>query len=141
MTENELYELVADHGRAFGSAVRRDCYLAKGVDRPENWLEIIDEIDETRAEALSAGLCIPTSSELRCLIRLQIDRALDDDNPELVATIWLCQMTIDDDVIAVEGWGTSLNTELKFRLIGRYPDETSAIRAVRSEYIFNSDEL
>lgn len=141
MTQNELYELVADHGRAYGMALRRDCYLAKGVDWPENWLELTDDIGETRAAELSTGEDLPTAAELRQLIRWQVGRAIDAEDPELVATIWLCQSTTDDEVIAVEGWGTSLHMELKFRLIGHYPDETSALKDVKTQYIFDCDDV
>lgn len=141
MTQNELYELVADFGRAYGSALRRDCYLAKGVDWPENWLNIADEIGEARAMELSEGLSTPTSDELKSLIRWQVDHALDDDNPDIVATLWLCQKSGEDDIVAVEGWGTSLHTELKFELIGRYHDETSAIKDLHTQYIFRDDEF
>lgn len=141
MTENELYELVADFGHVYGTALRRDIYLAKGLDWPQNWLEIADEIGETRAEMLSEGLSPPTPAEMQSVIRWQVDRALDYEDPDLVATVWLCQKSADDDVIAVEGWGTSLNTELKFKLIGHYPDETSAIKDLRSRYIFSVTDL
>lgn len=141
MTENDLYELVADCGHVYGPALRRDIYLAKGVDWPRNWLEIADEIGETRAEALSNGTITPSPVELKQLIRWQVDRALDDENPDLIATIWLCQKAPDEDVIAVEGWGASLNTELKFKLIGHYPDETSAIKDLRALYIFSVTDL
>jgi hypothetical protein len=141
MTENDLYELVADYGQVYGPALRRDIYLARGVDWPRNWLEISNEIGEARAEALSEGLSTPTSSELQSLIRWQVDRALEDEDPALVATLWLCQKVSDDDVIAVEGWGASLYTELKFKLIGHYPDETSAIKDLRLLYIFSVTDL
>ena len=141
MTQNELYELVADFGRAYGSALRRDCYLAKGVDWPEDWLNIGDEISEARAEELSEGVATPTADELRRLIRWQVDHALDEEDPEIVATLWLCQKSDEDEIIVVEGWGTSLRTELKFELIGRYPDETSAIKDLHTHYIFRHDEM
>lgn len=141
MTENDLYELVADCGYVYGPALPRDIYLANGVDWPRNWLEVADEIGDARAEALSDGLSTATSTELHHLIRWQVDHALDAEDPALVATIWLCQKTPDDDVFAVESWGTSLNTELRFNLIGRYPDRTLAIKGLRSLYIFDSSDL
>lgn len=141
MTENELYEMVADFGEVYGTGLRRDSYLARGIDWPENWLETVDEIGLDRAKELRAGVVTPSHSELRSLICWQINQALTEANPEITPTIWLCHTPEDDDVLAIEGWGNSLHTELKFRLIGRYPDETTAIIAIRKNYIISIDDV
>lgn len=141
MTQNELYDLVADHGEAYGPALRRDSYLARGIDWPENWLKIAHHISETRAHLLCHGLATPTPDEMKYLIRWQVEKALDEQNPDIVPTLWLCRHMEDDELIAVEGWGASLHTELKFKLIGRYPDETTAIKDLRKLYLFDSDEI
>lgn len=141
MTQNEIYEMVADFGEVYGTALRRDSYLTRGIDWPENWLALGGTIGDERAEQLSEGQHTPTQDELRCLIRWQIEHALAEENPSITPTIWLCQKDRDDAVVAIEGWGDSISTELKFVFIGRYCDEFEAVNAIRKSYIFDADEL
>jgi hypothetical protein len=131
MTQNELYELVAEHGEFYGMSLRRDSYLLRGVDQPESWLEIADEIGEDRARLLSEGAVDPLEIELSHLIRWQADQALAEENDAIVPAIWLCQPDDDSNIIVIEGWGRSIDTELKFVLIGRYPTEIDAIHEIR----------
>ena len=140
MSENELYEIVADLGEFQGIALRRDSHLVRSIDWPDNWLEIADDIGEARAETLRIGTATPSDAELRRLIRWQIDRALDDQNPEITPSIWFCRND-DEEILAVEGWGNDLRTFLRFRCIGCYPNEISARQALAAFYIFSSDDL
>ena len=141
MSQNEIYELVADFGEVYGGALPRNSHLARGIDWPENWLEISDKIGDVRAEILCQGLDIPSPDELKHLTHWQVNQALAANNPDIIATIWLCCKNDEDEIIAVEGWGASLFTELKFKLIDRYPDKNSAIKDLRMRYLFNADDL
>ena len=141
MTQNELYELVADFGEVCGTALRRDSSLARGIDWPENWLEVADAIGEARAETLSEGRDAPTATELRHLIRWQVGRALLEENSEVTPTIWFCQPDAESDVLVVEAWGVFMRTKLTFRLIGRYPTQIDAAHELKKDYLFDVDDL
>lgn len=141
MTQNELYELVADFGEVYGTALRRDSYLTRGIDWPENWLNIDHVIGEHRAELLCNGQVTPTQDEMRGLIRWQVERALDLQDPDVTPTLWFCHNNDDDEIFVIEGWGDSLTVELKFKLIGRFPDETTAIKELKRQYIFSVEDL
>lgn len=141
MTQNEIYEMVADHGEVYGTALRRDSYLVRGIDWPENWLALPDIMTEERAEQLSEGLSAPTSEEFKSLIRWQVEKALIEENPNITPTIWFCQTDPDSGVIAVEGWGDSMSTELKFVQIGRFADRFEALKELHKLYIFSVDDL
>lgn len=141
MTQNEIYEMVADFGEAYGTALRRDSYLVRGIDWPENWLALPDIVTEERAELLSAGHLTPTPEEFKSLIQWQVEKALSEENPSITPTIWFCQTHPDSDVIAIEGWGDSMATELKFVEIGRYADRFDALKELQKLYIFSVDDL
>ena len=40
LSQNALYELVADFGEVIGIGLRRDSHLLRGVDDPGNWLSL-----------------------------------------------------------------------------------------------------
>jgi len=141
MTQNELYELVAEFGEAYGTALRRDSHVARGIDWPENWLKIGHVIGEERAAHLYAGTPSPTLEEMKFWFSWQVENAMDQQDPGITPTLWLCESKEDDEILAVESWGRFLQTELVFRLRGRYPDETSGIKDLKTLYYFSGDEV
>ena len=77
MDQNSLFELTAEYGEVYGTALPRDSYLLKVVDYQENWIRLSYQIGSDRANALTDGLVKPEPWELKAMIRWQVDQALD----------------------------------------------------------------
>jgi hypothetical protein len=140
LSQNALYELVADFGEVIGIGLRRDSHLLRGIDDPRNWLKLTDEIGRDRASKLKSNSVDASSSEVQHLIRWQVKNALDHLNAEMTPTIWLCQSD-DGQVLAIEGWGDAIEVELIFCMIGRYPSRTHALDQIKLLYVFDVDDL
>ena len=140
LSQNDLYDLVADFGECLGMGLRRDSHLTRGVSDSKNWLKLSNEIGSDRAIKLSEGLCIPTRREESRMIQFQIENALSALNPDDVPSLWLC--TADDDrVLLIEGWGESMDVELLFNLIGSYSSRDEVFEQMKSLYITEIDDL
>ncbi len=140
LSQNALYELVADFGEVIGIGLRRDSHLLRGVDDPGNWLKLADNIGRDRAAKLKGNSVEPSSVEVQHLIRWQVKNALDHLNAEMTPTIWLCQSD-DGQVLAIEGWGDAIDVELIFCMIGRYPSRAHALDQIKRLYVFDVDDL
>lgn len=140
LSQNALYELVADFGEVIGIGLRRDSHLLRGVDDHRNWLKLTDEIGRDRASKLKSNSVDASSSEVQLLIRWQVKNALDHLNAEMTPTIWLCQSD-DGQVLAIEGWGDAIEVELIFCMIGRYASRTHALDQIKLLYVFDVDDL
>lgn len=138
-TQNALYELVADFGEFYGYALRLDSHLTLGTDRSENWLKMKHDLSVERAHQLYDG-DTPTPDELQKLIDWQIKRAFELNESDHIATLWLCRNSDINEIVAIEGWSNTLDTELKFKWIGRYPDEGSTIQHLNELYIVSMDD-
>ena len=141
MDQNSLYELTAEYGEVYGTALPRDSYLLKAIDYPNNWLKICDVIGSERALQLAIGDGIPLATEIKLMIRWQVANALNIADASVTPVIWLCDISDTGEVIAVESWDESLAVELKFRLIGKYQSHSSAIKDLERRYIFDEFEI
>jgi hypothetical protein len=141
MDQNSLFELVANYGEVYGTALPRENYLLKTIDRPDNWLEITDIVGVERAQILAKGEDMPLALEMQALIAWQVEHALMLADTTVTPVIWLCSLHDTSEVIAVESWDESLEVELKFRLIGKYKSSSSAIEHLGKAYIFNASEI
>jgi hypothetical protein len=74
--QNSLFELVAEYGDVYGTALPRDSSLLKTVDAAQNWLALSDALGSDRARQLAGNEGDPKPSEMQALIRWQADRAL-----------------------------------------------------------------
>ena len=141
MAQNSLYELTAEYGEVYGTALPRDSYLLKIIDYPNNWLKISDVIGFERAHQLAIGDGIPLATEIKSMIRWQVGNALNIADASVTPVIWLCDISDTGEIIAVESWDDSLEAEMKFRLIGKYQSQSSAIKDLERHYIFDEFEI
>ena len=141
MDQNSLYELTAEYGEVYGTALPRDSYLLKIIDYPNNWLKICDVIGSERALQLAIGDGIPLATEIKSMIFWQVANALNIADANVTPVIWLCNISDTGEVIAVESWDESLAVELKFRLIGKYQSKSTAIEDLERHYIFDEFEI
>lgn len=125
LSEHDLYELVSDFGVFICTALRRDHYLAHMIDRPETWLDLADRIGQERAKLLKEFPEQATDLEFNKLIEKQIRDALDEQNPEITPTIWLCESD-NGQITMIEGWGEDLTVYLHFRVVGHYDSREDA---------------
>ena len=141
MDQNSLYELTAEYGEVYGVALPRESYLLKTIDSPNNWLNVSDIIGTERAHQLAKNEVVAQTAELKALIRWQVDNALNIADANVTPVIWLCNISDTGEVIAVESWDESLAVELKFRLIGKYQSNSTAIEDLERHYIFDEFEI
>lgn len=139
--QNSLFELVAEYGDVYGTALPRDSSLLKTVDAAQNWLALSDALGSDRARQLAGNEGDPKPSEMQALIRWQADRALAVADIGVTPVIWLCALNDTGEVIAVESWDDRLDVELKFRLVGKYKSKSSAIDYLEQHYIFDAGDL
>lgn len=136
LTENDLFELVADFGEFICIALRRDHYLSRMIDAPEKFVSLAEIIGHERAAFLKDHPESATETEVRSLIEKQIHEALDAQNPEITPTIWLCESD-NGQITMIEGWGEDLNTYLSFRVVGHYASRESALDDLHRLYFTN----
>ena len=141
MDQNSLFELTAEYGEVYGTALPRDSYLLKVVDYQENWIRLSYQIGSDRANALTNGLVKPEPWELKAMIRWQVDQALDIADTSVTPIIWLCHINDTGDIVAIESWDHSMDVELKFRFIGRFKNYSSAIEHLHQHYIFDALDI
>ena len=126
MTQNDLYELVADFGIYVCCALRRDHYLARMIDPQGNWDDIKANIGSDRVALLKDDPSQATDREFKSIIDMQIRNALESQNPDTTPTIWLCERD-SGTITMIEGWGEEITVELRFHVIGHYPSRDSAL--------------
>ena len=139
--QNSLFELVAEYGDVYGSALPRESYLLKTVDAPRNWLALSGVIGSERAQQLANNEGEPEPSEMQALLIWQVDHALNIADASVTPVIWLCHLNDTGEVIAVESWDDSLEVELKFRLIGKYESKSAAVTYLETHYIFDVSDV
>jgi hypothetical protein len=126
ITQNDLYELVADFGVFLCTALRRDHYLTRMIDEPGNFLSLADTLGHERATVLKNHPERATDSEVKALIEKQIRDALEAQDPEITPAIWLCESD-NGNITLIEGWGEDLKSYLRFRVIGHYDSRNDAL--------------
>ena len=141
MDQNSLYELVADYGEVYGTALRRDSFLLKTVDHPDHWLKLSDAIGFERAQQLATGTDQPSSLEMQAMIFWQVEQALQTGDIHKTPVLWLCPLHDTSEVLAVESWDDKMDVELKFKLIGKYKNRSAAIDDLNTHYIFNACDI
>ena len=139
-SQNALYELLADLGEVYARALRRDSPFMRGIDIPENWLELSPQIAEARAKVLFEG-ANPTKAELQLLIQWQVTHALEQLDPDVIPTLWICHSHDSAECVVIESWGDTLETQLILKWIGRYSDINAAHHAIDTLYVTSKDNL
>ena len=138
MTQNDLYELVADFGEFICTGLKRDHYLARMIEGPEAWLMLADIVGDERAACLKNDPDQATAFEINTLIQRQIHEALDEQDPDITPALWMCESD-NGQITLIEGWGEELTIELRFCVIGQYPSREDALDDLHRHYFTKLD--